>query len=239
MSGRKRFFVDKIDGAYAVLEGDEFVHAKTVQRVDTGSEITVLDGSGKEYGAIVSRVDKHSLLCHIVSVGDGEREPKQDMYLLFGALKGDRSELVVQKATELGVNKIGVFSSEFCSAYINENKLERLKKVAREASKQCMRSKTPEISYFSDFKSALQSASCYANKLFACEFIAESQTDLLRLSGSTAMVIGSEGGFSEREAKIASEENFSFISLGKRILRAETASIALVAQVALVLGEMR
>ncbi len=53
------------------------------------------------------------------------------------------------------------------------------------------------------------------------------------------MVIGSEGGFSEREAKIASEENFSFISLGKRILRAETASIALVAQVALVLGEMR
>lgn len=239
MSGRKRFFVEKIDGDTAVLDGGEFIHAKTVQRVDIGSEIILLDGSGKEYGAIVTKIERHSLSAHIVSVADGDREPKTDICLLFGALKGDKNELVVQKATELGVGKIGIFSSEYCAAFINENKLERINKVAREASKQCMRSKTPEIAYFSDFKEALRSASDYKNKLFACEFAKSSQTDLLTLKGSTAIVVGSEGGFSEREAELASGENFSFISLGKRILRAETASIALLSAVAFVLGELR
>lgn len=238
MSGRKRFFIDKLNGDTAVLEGDEFIHAKTVQRVEVGSEIILLDGSGKEYSAIVTKIDRRSLSAHIVSANESDREPKADIYLLIGALKGDKSELAVQKATELGVSRIGVFSSEYCAAFMNENKLDRLKKVAREAAKQCMRSKTPEIAYFSDFKSALQSASGYKNKLFACEFAKSSDIDLLKLSGSTAIVVGSEGGFSEREAEIARENNFSFITLGKRILRAETAAIALTANVAFVLGEM-
>lgn len=239
MSGRKRFFIEKLDGENAVLEGDEFVHAKTVQRVDIGSEIILLDGSGKEYGAIVTGIDKRSLSAHIVSVSVGDREPKEDMYLLTGALKGDKSELVVQKATELGVSRIGIFSSEYCAAFMNENKLERIKKVAREAAKQCMRSKTPEIAYYSDFKSALQSASEYTNKLFACEFADSSETDLMKLKGSTAIVVGSEGGFSQTEANVAKENGFSFLTLGKRILRAETAAIALLSNVAYLLGELR
>ena len=240
MSGRKRFFVENINIAdkTAVLDGEEFVHAKTVQRVEEGTEIILLDGSGKEYSAIVSKVEKRSLTAHIVGEADGEREPKTEIYLLCGALKGDKTELVVQKATELGVSKIGVFNSEYCSAFINANKLDRLNKVAREAAKQCMRSRAPQVQYFDKFKTALDSAAEYENKFFACEFAKASEKDISKISGNTALVVGSEGGFSEAEAELAKARGFSWLTLGKRILRAETAAITLTALTAFALGEL-
>ena len=241
MSGRKRFFVESVDteSNTAVLDGDEFIHAKTVQRVDVGSEICLLDGSGKEYTAIVAKIEKRSLTAHITGCTESDREPKTPIYLLTGALKGDKTELVVQKACELGASKIGVFSSEYCAAFLNENKIERLKKVAREAAKQCMRSRAPEIEYFDNLNCALESADGYANKLFACEFAEASDADLSRLAGSTAIVVGSEGGFSEKEFALSKKLGFSAVYLGKRILRAETASIALTSIVAFTLGEMK
>ena len=238
MSGRKRFFVENIADNIAEIEGDEFVHAKTVQRVDVGSEICLLDGSGKEYTAIVAKVEKRQLIAHITGSFECDREPKTKVYLLTGALKGDKTELVVQKACELGADRIGVFSSEYCSAYINENKLDRLNKVAREATKQCMRSRAPEIEYFDSLQSALESAKDFKNKLFACEFADKSETDISQLKGSTAIVIGSEGGFSEKEFALSKQLGFSAIYLGKRILRAETAAIALLAIAMHSLGEM-
>ena len=241
MSTPRRFFVNKIDfeTREAYVEGDEFIHAKTVLRVEEGSEIVLLDGSGKEYTAIVTKVEKHRLSAHITGVTAGNREPSADIYLLCGALKGDKTELVVQKATELGVNRIGVFSSEYCSAYMNENKLERLKKVAKEAAKQCLRSRVPEIVYFGSLKEALSSAANYENKLFACEVLEHSCGDISHLSVNAALVVGSEGGFSEEEYASAQSLGFTGISLGKRILRAETAAIAVCALAAYALGELK
>lgn len=93
-----------------------------------------------------------------------------------GYLKNaDKNEFIVQKAVELGVKKLIAFSSEFSSAYMNENKLERLNKVSREAAKQCLRSVAPEVAYCGDLKSALSAVKEYKNKLFACEFAAESE----------------------------------------------------------------
>ena len=242
MSAHKRFFIEKLNGneTEVYLEGEEFVHAKTVLRVEEGAEIVLLDGSGKEYSAIVAKIEKHRLLAHITGAIDGEREPKTPIYLLCGALKGDKTELIVQKATELGVSKIGVFSSEYCSAYMNENKIERLRKVAREAAKQCQRSCAPEIEYFGDLESALKSAGDYTNKLFACEFLESSNGgDISNLVGATAVVVGSEGGFSHKEYERAQTLGFTGISLGKRILRAETAAIAVCALIAFALGELK
>lgn len=242
MSGRKRFFVDNINypsSREVILDGEEFVHAKTVQRVEEGTEIVLLDGSGKEYTAIVTKVEKRSLSANITGAADGGKEPKTQIYLLCGALKGDKTELVVHKAVELGAEKIGVYSSEFCAAFMNANKMERLNKVSREAAKQCMRSRAPEVIYFDTFPAALKSAEGYKNKLFACEFAQSSDTDILNISGSTAILVGSEGGFSEREAKDAKNAGFSEITLGKRILRAETAAISLTAIAACVLGELK
>ncbi|MGN1060566.1 MAG: RsmE family RNA methyltransferase [Candidatus Coproplasma sp.] len=242
MSTPHRFFVDKIeypDQTEVVLDGEEFIHAKTVLRVGEGSEITLLDNTANEYTAIVAKVSKNCLLAHITGVNRGEREPKTPIYLLVGALKGDKTELVVQKATELGVTKIGVFNSRYCSAYMNANKIERLKKVAKEAAKQCLRSIVPEVEYFEDFGSALSSAEGYDNKLFFCEFATGSEVDFGNISGSCALVVGSEGGFADEEFALA-KENYAFkgMSLGKRILRAETAAIAVCSIAAFSLKEL-
>ena len=243
MSGVRRFFIDGInypDVAEVVLEGEEFVHAKTVLRVAVGDEIVLLDNSGSEYPAIVTEVGKRSLSAHITGANAGGREPVTPVYLLAGALKGDKTELVVQKAVELGVSKIGIFGSRYCSAYINQNKLERLNRVSREAAKQCLRTVAPEVCYFADLESALSSAAECKNRLFACEFAASSDCSLENLSGQTAVVIGSEGGFSEEEYAIAVEKYaFSTLSLGRRILRAETAAIAALSIVMYSLGELK
>ncbi|MBQ4053643.1 MAG: 16S rRNA (uracil(1498)-N(3))-methyltransferase [Clostridia bacterium] len=237
MSELKRFFVDKIEEVTR-LEGEEFEHAKNVLRISTGAEVVLLDNSGKEYTAVVSAVEKKSLVLSVVREEVGKREAGTDVKLLFGYLKNaDKNEFIVQKAVELGVSKIGVFSSAYSSAYINANKLERLNKVAREAAKQCLRATAPTVEYYSDLSSALASADGYQNKLFACEFATQSEAELQKLQGSTAIVIGSEGGFSREEAEEAKTLGFAHVTLGKRILRAETAATALTAVVMFSLGD--
>ncbi len=239
MSALKRFFVDKIEEV-TVLEGEEFEHAKNVLRIGVGAEIILLDNSGKEYTAVVAQVEKKRMLLNIVREEVGAREADTDVCLLFGYLKNaDKNEFIVQKAVELGVKKIGVFSSEYSSAYMNANKLERLNKVSKEAAKQCLRSVAPEVVYFDAFDKALAYAENYQNKLFACEFATESKCDVANLKGDTAIVIGSEGGFSREEEKTANAKGYASVTLGKRILRAETAAVALTGVVMFALGELR
>lgn len=240
MSTPRRFFVDFNIGnqSEVFLEGEEFTHAKTVLRVEEGAEIVLLDGSGNEYSAIAAKIEKHRLLAHITGSKPNDKEPNAQLCLLCGALKGNKTELIVQKATELGAVKIGVFSSEYCSAYMNGNKIERLKKVAREAAKQCLRACAPEIEYFDNLKSALESVKEYDNKLFACEFLNGGEGMPAKIEGSAAVVVGSEGGFSEKEFGLAKDCGFKGVTLGKRILRAETAAITMCALAAYALGEL-
>ena len=239
MSALKRFFVDKIEEV-TELCGEEFEHAKNVLRLGVGAEVVLLDNSGKEYTAVVAAVEKKRMLLNVVRTEVGQREAVTDVCLLFGYLKNaDKNEFIVQKAVELGVKKIGVFSSDFSSAYMNANKLERLNKVSKEAAKQCLRSFAPEIVYYDTLDKALDAALDYKNKLFACEFATGSDVEIGEICGDTAIVIGSEGGFSREEAERAKEKGFAHLSLGKRILRAETAAISLTAVVTFALGEWK
>ena len=238
MSALKRFFVDKVEPV-TELCGEEFEHAKNVLRIGAGAEVILLDNSGKEYTAVVAQVEKKRMLLNVVREEVGEREVDENVCLLFGYLKNaDKNEFIVQKAVELGVKKIGVFSSEFSSAYMNANKLERLNKVSKEAAKQCLRAVAPEVVYYDTLEKALTSAETYKNKLFACEFATESKADIAALSGSTVAVIGSEGGFSRAEEEKAAAMGFASVTLGKRILRAETAAVALTSVVMFSLGEL-
>ena len=238
MSAPKRFLVKNI-GEETRLSGEEFNHAKNVLRLTEGAEVILFDGSGEEYSAVITKIGKSEMILHTVKKGVSEREPKAELYLLVGALKGGKTELVVQKATELGVKRIGVFSSKYCSAYMNDNKLIRLNRVAAEASKQCLRATVPEVVYFDNFESAVKSAQVYESKLFACEFIDESETPLSDIKNSAALIVGSEGGFTKEEFEYAKEQGFSGVTLGKRILRAETAAIAFLSIAAYLLGELK
>lgn len=235
MAAPKRFFVENI-GEEVLLDGEEFQHAKNVLRLTEGDEVTLFDGSGREYSAIIAKAEKRSMILHVIGSRISEKEPRIKALLLVGALKGDKTELVVQKAVELGISEIGVFDSRYSSAYMNENKLERLNRVAHEAAKQCLRATVPQVKYYDSLKKALDSADGYERKLFACEFLEKSEGALAG-GGSVAFVVGSEGGFTQEEFLQAKEKGFCGISLGKRILRAETAAIALTAVVMFSSGE--
>lgn len=233
-----RFFIDEA-AEDVVLEGEEFRHARDVLRVGEGTEIVLLDNSGYEYRGIVTKADKKQMNVHVLGREPGTREPKTQVFLLFGFLKSaDKNEYIVQKAVELGVTRIGVFASAYSSAYLNENKLARLNKVSKEAAKQCLRSIAPAVVSYPDLESALDAAT-EENKLFACEFCGGSEVDLAALRGSCAIVVGSEGGFSEEEFELARAKGFAGVSLGRRILRAETAAVALTSVVQFALGELR
>ena len=239
MSSLKRFFVENID-EQTLLQGEEFEHAKNVLRLGVGDEVILLDNSGVEYTAVIAEVTKKQMLLNVIGKAIGDKEAAVDVALLFGYLKNaDKNEFIVQKAVELGVKKIVAFSSEFSSAYMNANKLERLNKVSKEAAKQCMRSVAPNVEYYDSLEGALACVDGYKNKLFACEFATESKADVSALCGSTSIVIGSEGGFSREEETLAAERGFSSVTLGKRILRAETAAVALTSVVMFRLGELR
>ena len=237
MSDLRRFFVSEITSPL-IIDGEEFRHAVNVLRLKEGDEIIVCDNSGYEYISAVSKINKKDLELTVTSKRLSETEPKTEVTLIAGYLKGDKTELVVQKAVELGVKNIVVFNSKYCASYMNDNKLARLNKVSAEASKQCGRAVYPTVVYCDTFKEALQIGAKSKNKLFACEFAEKNQVDFNSLSGSTSVVVGSEGGFSKEEADLAFEMGYQTLFLGKRILRAETASIALTGIIMHRLGEL-
>lgn len=237
MAAPKRFFAQNISEEMTLSE-EEGRHAKNVLRLAEGDEVTLFDGSGKEYSAVVTRADRQGITVHVVRENVSDREPGTWVFLLIGALKGDKTELVVQKATELGVSRIGVFSSRYCSAYMNENKLERLNRVAREAAKQCLRASVPRVEYYETLEEALRAGSECVTRLFACEFLDETEKDLIDTGATVCAVVGSEGGFAEEEYALAQRLGYCGVSLGKRILRAETAAIALLSVVMHEAGEL-
>ena len=221
MAAPKRFYVEQIADEMT-LSAEESRHAKNVLRLSEGDEVTLFDGSGREYSAVVDSVARDAVHVHVVREAVSDREPGICVTLLIGALKGDKTELVVQKATELGVMRIGVFSSRYCAAYMNENKLERLRRVANES-----------------LEEALRAGEDSRNKLFACEFLPAGGEGLGRLQDSVCAVVGSEGGFSEEEYETARRLGYTGISLGRRILRAETAAIALASVIMYAAGELK
>ena len=238
MATLKRFFVENI-GETCILSGEEFEHARNVLRLGVGDEVEVLDNSGKRYTAVIASATKKEMLLNILSVTDGDKEAATPVALAFGYLKNaDKNEFIVQKGVELGLQKIVAFSSTFSSAYMSDNKLERLNKVSKESAKQCLRDRYPVVEYADTLDKALDELSGYDNKLFACEFADASEVDISALKGSTAIVVGSEGGFSREEADLAKAKGFALVSLGKRILRAETAAVALTSVVMFSLGEL-
>ncbi len=226
MAGLRRFFVDEVNDC-AVVTGEEFTHAVSVLRIKEGEEIIVCDNSGTEYFAKIQKINKKDFTAEIYDKKTSQTEPKNKVTLIAGYLKGDKTELIVQKAVELGVSEIVVFSSKFSSAFMNKNKLLRLNRVSVEAAKQCGRAIAPKVSYAENFETALEFGSKCKNKLFACEFAEKNQADFNALVGDTAIVVGSEGGFAEEEYQSALDKGYTTVYLGKRILRAETAAIAL------------
>ncbi len=241
----RRFFINPTDitGETAQLRGPEAHHLRTVLRLTPGDPITFFDGTGARYQARIEQILKDRVTATIVEHTQ-DLPPKVRLYLGQALLKGQKMDLILQKATELGIDAIWPFSSEHgIHKPQREAQMERWQRIVLEACKQCDRAKSPEIHAPREVTDLMtQPPPCDVRLIF---WEHESQQSLDEVLAGQAkdcrsvfFLLGPEGGFSESEVACAQEEGFIPVSLGPRILRAETATIAATAILQFTLGNL-
>ncbi len=225
----QRYFA-QLNDQKIILSDEDIHHISHVMRMKIGDKIEVVINGIVYNASIISFSSFDIKINHPLSTNS---EIPYDVTLFYALAKGDKIDLVVQKATELGVKRIVLLSTERCVVKWDEKeinrKLERFQKIAKEASEQSHRSVIPEIIGVYTIKEIKPELLCDLN-LFAYEKEAGNTTNLfdalLDCHKSVSFLVGPEGGFSPSEAEyIGNILKFKPVSLGKRILRSETAAI--------------
>lgn len=241
----RRFFVSPADinEQTATLTGSEAHHLRNVLRLKTGGRLTLFDGTGTTYEGMIATLEPE-VTVDITTINP-EDFSRPRLHLAQALIKTKKNELVVQKATELGVDSIVFFTSRYCSTDIpSENKQERWQRIAMESCKQCNRPSPPEIRPVISFEECVRSAKDHDLKIIFWEETADRNLGVLRekilakTPGSIFFIIGPEGGLTDEEVAVAKEHGFLSVTLGKQILRAETASIAAASILQFILGNM-
>jgi 16S rRNA (uracil1498-N3)-methyltransferase len=230
-----RFFVPQADihGDRGVVAGQELAHLRRVLRLVPGDRITVFDDAGREHDAVIRSFGSENASIEIVRSYQAGRESTLHLTLAVGLTKGDKMDFVVEKATELGVQTIIPFASAHAVPKLDARKIAmragRWQKIALSAAKQCGRTQIPQVLPLCDFAELMAGAWPDTLKLFFWE--KETRQSLRQLQmergdiTSVLMAVGPEGGFSAQEAALATQHGFVLVSLGRRILRAETAAL--------------
>lgn len=226
----ERFFVSPpIVGDRAVLTGDEARHLTSVMRAAVGDEVTLFDGSGAEFSARVAAIRKGAVELSISQRREISRELSLSLTLAVALPKGERQKWLVEKATELGVTRMVPLVTERGVAQPVESALERLRRAVIEASKQCGRNQLLEIAPAVPAAEFFTAAPTSAARLIADPSgQALSALDVSQY-GEILAVVGPEGGFTPAELAAAASSGWQAVSLGSRILRVETAAVALAA----------
>ena len=240
-----RFFVDPNEmlADFFVLTGENATHAK-VLRLKQGEKVAVCDGAGNECVCTVSDISPQqvSLVVDKRHESDAEAEVNASVYMAFS--KADKFEHVIQKATELGAYEIVAFPSARCVSKPDEKslqkKLERWQKIAVSASQQSGRGRIPQVVVLNSYKDALQRAALCD---IAILFYENEKATTLRMALQTkayktiSLLTGPEGGLEEKEVAAAMDAGLQVCTLGKRILRCETAPLCALSAVMYDSGE--
>jgi 16S rRNA (uracil1498-N3)-methyltransferase len=228
-----RFIVgsEALSGSRAILTGSELHHLR-VRRLRPGSEVVLCDARGQQRHGVVLTIDRHLAVIGLTSTPPQQRESPLQLVLAQALLKADKLDLVIEKATELGVSGLVFFTCERSSDRVTTDRQARWNRIARSATKQCQRSVVPSISGPISFNELLSQHTAALQLLFWEEAPAGSltaaQTECPR-ADSVQVVVGPEGGFSAVEVQRAAAAGFRPVSLTARILRAETAAMVAVA----------
>lgn len=231
-----RFFINESNininegETIVTLTGDDAHHISRSLRMAAGEKIEVCDESGMVYLCELVGFFEKEVTCRVLESAPAISEPRIKITLYQALPKADKMETIIQKSIECGVYKIVPFRSEHCVVKLDskdgEKKRERWQKIAESAAKQSGRGIIPEVSTPLDFKIAVERASQSDLVLFCNERERErSLKDILKgtRAKSISVIIGAEGGFSQKEADYIEQSGGTSISLGKRILRCETA----------------
>ena len=220
------YFFNEIRNEQVIFDKDQTHHIVNVMRMRVNDQITVVYNEEAFLATITST---NPLRVEVVENLHEDHELKNKVTLLYCIPKGEKLDLVIQKATELGVSEIILVQSERCIAKITkenkDKKLVRFNKIALEACEQSKRTKLPVIDKVIDYKDI-----CKFN--FDHSYIAyedegeisfKEKVEKIKENETIGIIIGSEGGFSRKEVDYAIQHGYTSVSLGKRILRSETA----------------
>lgn len=238
-----QFFVEpsQIQGNRIVITGKDVNHIKNVLRMKQGEEISVSNGiDGKDYRCGIEKLLEDEIICSLRFVKEDGIELPSKVYLFQGLPKADKMELIIQKAVELGVYAVIPVSCKRAVVKLDEkkakSKIARWQQIAEAAAKQSKRSIIPEVKSVMSMKEAVAFAGQCQVKLIPYE-LAEGMEktkeiiDSLKPGEDVAIFIGPEGGFEESEVGLAVENGIEPITLGKRILRTETAGMTVLSWV--------
>ena len=239
-----RFFIKnkQIENDIVTIVGNDAFHISRALRMAAGEHITACDEDGTEYDCELITFADGYVEGRITERCESKTEPCFFAHIYQGLPKGDKLDLIIQKTVECGASALTTFESDFCiaksKADAEPKKLERRQRIALEAAKQCGRGIIPNIYPTIGFEKMIREASGYDLVLLcyegegtepigkylsngALQKIAEREGRKPRV----AIIVGSEGGFSDKEANMARECGFNLCGLGKRILRTETAAM--------------
>ena len=223
---------------FVTLRGAKARYLATVLRCRAGDPLSIHDDKGNAYSSVITSVTGKEVTAELIEKTDFQTESGLKVTLLQGLLKGEKMDLVIQKATELGVKEIVPVVTARCQVR-ETRKTARWMKIAEEASRQAGRNLVPLVRETVAFD-RLGSVSLPEGIIF-WEQGGDGLSDTLKRfggRGSISLFTGPEGGFSEEEIRSAAEKGFVRATLGRRILRAETAAITVVAITQFVLGDM-
>ena len=230
-----RFFVsgEGLQDNIIHIDGADAHHIARSLRMAEGDEITVCTGDGREHSCTLIRIRDEECLAEIKSTEHSKSESNVKITLCMAYPKSDKLETVIQKSVELGVYRIIPFESSRCIKRPKAEKVEkqtaRLMRIAEEAAKQCGRAIIPEVTAPMTFSQMLNQISdntpallCYENE---DGLTVKGAIKALTSPKEIFVIVGSEGGFSPEEAELAVSCGCTSVSLGRRILRCETAPL--------------
>jgi 16S rRNA (uracil1498-N3)-methyltransferase len=233
----RRFIVPSlavVDGV-ATLSGDTYRHMATVLRLGSGDRIFLADGEGREYLGTILHASSGTIAVQVQEQSPAVSGTTPRITLYQGLPKTDKMELILQKATELGVSRVVAFPAERSVTKLDReraaDRVRRWQKIVLEAARQSNRASVPDVALVESLAAALAEPGGEVNLLLWEE---ETETRLRDILASPAphrvsVIVGPEGGLSRNEVGAARQSGYTSVSLGKRILRAETASLALLA----------
>lgn len=234
------FFVtpDQVAEEQIYIEGSDVNHMKNVLRMKVGESVEISDGNNLKYLCQVSSYEEDRAILEILEKMEADTELASRLYLFQGLPKSDKMELIVQKAVELGAYEVIPVATKRAVVKLDEKKaakkVERWNSIAESAAKQAGRSRIPQVADVVTFKEALEMAQKLDVRLIPYELAegmeqARAVVRAIKSGQSVGIFIGPEGGFEQSEVEEAVEMGVTPITLGRRILRTETAGLAVLA----------
>ncbi len=213
-------------GSIMTIRGGEAHHLSRVMRHRPGDTVEVFDGQGGSGRGVIETIGPQEVLIRITERAVAP-PPTLRIHLAQALLKADKMDLVIQKAVELGVDSILPFRSQNCTAATaSPHRLQRWRKIAREAAKQCGRTWLPAIAAPQDLTRILER---FDHAILFWERAEAAAPPPLPTTGDCLLIVGPEGGFTDGEITQARERGVALAHLGPLVLRAETAAIAAIA----------